>query len=138
MTVSARYIPRKSKADYAQALVFVEQVFDAGLADRTLGGLLSVLADRIREYKARNYPWPGTATAADVLTLLMHEYGLRQGDLPEVGSQGVVSEVLAGERAPKLRQVQALAHRSACRWRCSPTGETIAVVVVTVSCAYRP
>jgi HTH-type transcriptional regulator / antitoxin HigA len=37
--------------------------------------------------------------------------GLRQGDLPEVGSQGVVSEVLAGKRALNLRQVQALAHR---------------------------
>jgi HTH-type transcriptional regulator / antitoxin HigA len=123
MTVSARCIQRSSKAKYAQALLFVEQAFDAGLPDRTLGGRLSVLADRIREYEARNYPWPDTATAADVLTAPMHEYGLRQGDLPEVGSQGVVSEVLAGKRAPKLRQVQALAHRSACRWRCPPTDE---------------
>jgi antitoxin component HigA of HigAB toxin-antitoxin module len=62
--VSAKYIPRKSKADYAQALVFVEQVFDAGLADRTLGGLLSVLANRIREYEARKYPSPDTAASA--------------------------------------------------------------------------
>jgi HTH-type transcriptional regulator/antitoxin HigA len=31
--------------------------------------------------------------------------------LPEVGSQGVVSEVLAGKRALNLRQVQALAQR---------------------------
>jgi HTH-type transcriptional regulator / antitoxin HigA len=110
MTVSAKYIPRKSKADYAQGLDFVEQVFDAGLPDRTLGGPLSALADRIREYEARKYPSPDSATPADVLTALMHEYGLRQGDLPEVGSQGVVSEVLAGKRARKLRQVQALAH----------------------------
>jgi HTH-type transcriptional regulator / antitoxin HigA len=103
--------PIKSRCEYAQALAFVGQVFDAGLADGPLGGLLSVLADRIREYDARKHPWPDTATPADVLTALMHEHGLRQGDLPEVGSQGVVSEVLAGKRALNLRQVQALAHR---------------------------
>jgi HTH-type transcriptional regulator / antitoxin HigA len=111
MTVSARCIQRSSKADCAQALVVVEQVFDTGLADRTLGGPLSVLADRIHECETRKYPWPDTATAADVLTALMHEHGLRQSDVPEVGSQGVVSEVLACKLAPKLRQVQALAHR---------------------------
>jgi HTH-type transcriptional regulator / antitoxin HigA len=103
--------PIKSKAEHAQALAFVEQVFDAGLADGPLGGLLSVLADRIREYEARKHPWPDTATPADVLAALMHEHGLRQGDLPEVGSQGVVSEVLAGKRVLNLRQVQALANR---------------------------
>jgi hypothetical protein len=64
MTVSARCIQRSSKAKYAQALVFVEQVFDAGLPDRTLGGPLSVLANRIREYEARKYPSPDTAASA--------------------------------------------------------------------------
>jgi HTH-type transcriptional regulator / antitoxin HigA len=103
--------PIKSEVEYAQALSFVEQVFDAGLADGPLGGLLSVLADRIREYEARKHPWPDTATPADVLIALMHEHSLRQADLPEVGSQGVVSEVLAGKRALNLRQVQALARR---------------------------
>jgi hypothetical protein len=39
-------------------------VFDTGLADRTLGGPLSVLADRIRECEARKYPWPDSAASA--------------------------------------------------------------------------
>ncbi len=42
---------------------------------------------------------------------LMEEHGLRQSDLPEIVSQGVVSEVLAGKRRLNLRQVQALAAR---------------------------
>ncbi len=29
---------------------------------------------------------------------LMEEHGLRQSDLPEIGSQGVVSEILNGKR----------------------------------------
>jgi HTH-type transcriptional regulator/antitoxin HigA len=41
----------------------------------------------------------------------MREHGLKQTDLPEVGSQGVVSEVLAGRRALNLRQVKALSAR---------------------------
>jgi HTH-type transcriptional regulator/antitoxin HigA len=46
-----------------------------------------------------------------VLAFLMQSHGLRQSDLPEVGSQGVVSEVLAGKRELNLRQVTALAKR---------------------------
>lgn len=33
------------------------------------------------------------------------------GDLPEIGSQGVVSEVLAGKRELNIRQVRALSVR---------------------------
>jgi HTH-type transcriptional regulator/antitoxin HigA len=39
----------------------------------------------------------------------MQEHGLRQGDLPEVGSQGGVSEVLPGERQLNARQISGLA-----------------------------
>jgi HTH-type transcriptional regulator/antitoxin HigA len=45
------------------------------------------------------------------LHYLMAEHGLAQSDLPEVGSQGVVSEILRGKRKLNLRQVQALAAR---------------------------
>ena len=51
------------------------------------------------------------STPASVLASLMDEHGLRQSDLPEIGSQGVVSEVLAGKRQLNLRQVRALAAR---------------------------
>jgi HTH-type transcriptional regulator/antitoxin HigA len=41
----------------------------------------------------------------------MDEHGLTQSDLPEVGSQGVVSEVLSGKRDLNVRQIRALAKR---------------------------
>ena len=41
----------------------------------------------------------------------MDEHGLSQADLPEVGSQGVVSEVLRGRRQINVRQVRALSER---------------------------
>jgi HTH-type transcriptional regulator / antitoxin HigA len=36
---------------------------------------------------------------------------LTQVDLPEIGSQGMVSEVLGGKRELNVRQVRALAQR---------------------------
>nr|WP_244960357.1 helix-turn-helix domain-containing protein [Eoetvoesiella caeni] len=41
----------------------------------------------------------------------MQQHGLKQTDLPEIGSQGVVSEVLSGKRDPNIRQVRALSKR---------------------------
>ena len=41
----------------------------------------------------------------------MEDHGLRQSDLPEIGSQSVVSEVLAGKRKLNARQVKALSRR---------------------------
>jgi HTH-type transcriptional regulator/antitoxin HigA len=41
----------------------------------------------------------------------MEEHGLKQVDLPEIGSQGVVSEILNGKRKLNVRQIEALAQR---------------------------
>lgn len=41
----------------------------------------------------------------------MQEHSLRQCDLPEVGSQGLVSEVLSGKRQLHERQISRLAKR---------------------------
>jgi HTH-type transcriptional regulator/antitoxin HigA len=41
----------------------------------------------------------------------MEEHDLRQSDLPEIGSQGVVSEILSGKRELNVRQIKELAQR---------------------------
>ena len=48
---------------------------------------------------------------ADVLRFFMEEHNLSQSDLPEVGSQGVVSEILSGKRDLNVRQIRALSKR---------------------------
>ena len=102
-----------SEAEYLRVLAGVDELVDAtaGVDDHPLWGLISLAGDRIREYEGRVHPWPDTSTPATVLAGLMLQYGLRQSDLPEVGSQGVVSEVLAGKRALNSRQIKALAQR---------------------------
>ena len=47
---------------------------------------------------------------ADLLRFFMEEHNLSQSDLPEVGSQGVVSEILGG-RELNVRQIRALSKR---------------------------
>jgi HTH-type transcriptional regulator/antitoxin HigA len=46
-----------------------------------------------------------------VLQFLMEEHGLTQSDLPEVGSQGVISDILRGKHELNVRQIRALAKR---------------------------
>jgi HTH-type transcriptional regulator/antitoxin HigA len=41
----------------------------------------------------------------------MEQHGLKQSDLAEIGSQGVVSEILAGKRELNVGQVRALGER---------------------------
>jgi HTH-type transcriptional regulator/antitoxin HigA len=68
---------------------------------------LSVL---IEAYDEEHHKLPD-ASAVEMLRFLMQQHGLSQGDLPEVGSQGVVSEILRGKRELNVRQIQALAER---------------------------
>lgn len=75
-----------------------------------LYGLMDTLGSLIALYEEEHYPIP-EATGADVLRFLMDEHGLAQSDLPEIGSQGVVSEILNGKRELNVRQIRGLAKR---------------------------
>lgn len=72
--------------------------------------LIETLSVLIEAYDREHHGLP-EASGVDVLRYLMEEHGLTQKDLPEIGSQGVVSEVLAGHRSLNVRQIQALAAR---------------------------
>ena len=75
-----------------------------------LYGLLDTLGTLVHAYEEEHHPIP-ECSGADMLRFLMEEHGLTQSDLPEVGSQGVVSEILNGKRELNMRQMRALAKR---------------------------
>ena len=54
---------------------------------------------------------PPAATGAEVLRYLMQRDDLRRIDLPELGSQDIVSELLSERRDFNARQAKALAAR---------------------------
>jgi HTH-type transcriptional regulator/antitoxin HigA len=78
--------------------------------DHPLYELLDTLGTVIHAYEEQHITLE-ESSAADVLRFLMEEHDLRQSDLPEVGSQGVVSEILVGKRELNTRQIRALAER---------------------------
>jgi HTH-type transcriptional regulator / antitoxin HigA len=72
--------------------------------------LLDTLGTLIHAYEEDHHPIP-ECSGADVLRFLIEEHGLSQSDLPEIGSQGVISEILRGKRELNVRQIRALATR---------------------------
>ena len=75
-----------------------------------LYSLLDTLGTLAHAYEAEHYPIPDS-TGAEILRFLMDEHGLTQSDPPEIGSQGVVSEILSGKRELNVRQIRSLAQR---------------------------
>jgi HTH-type transcriptional regulator/antitoxin HigA len=69
-----------------------------------------VAVERLNKHEEEHHPIP-ECSGADVFRFLMEEHGLTQSDLPEIGSQGVVSEILNGKRELNVRQIRALAAR---------------------------
>jgi len=72
--------------------------------------LLDTLGTLLHAYEEQHHPMP-ECSGVDVLRFLMDEHDLSQSDLPEVGSQGVVSDILRGKRELNVRQIRALAKR---------------------------
>ena len=72
--------------------------------------LIETLSVLIEAYDREHHSLP-EASSIEVIRFLMEEHGLTQKDLPEIGSQGVVSEILARRRTLNVRQIQGLAAR---------------------------
>lgn len=102
----------RNAKEYAALVEALDAALDAGGADEThpLARLAEYLGELIAEYEAKD-KMPPAATGAEVLRYLMQRDDLRQIDLPELGSQGVVSELLSGGRDFNARQAKALAAR---------------------------
>jgi HTH-type transcriptional regulator/antitoxin HigA len=104
--------PARNAKEYAALVEALDAALDAGGADEKhpLARLAEYLGELIAEYEAKD-KMPPAATGAEVLRYLMQRDELRQIDLPELGSQGVVSELLSGRRHFNARQAKALAAR---------------------------
>lgn len=102
----------RSEADYDRAVAALNELLDEVGDDERhpLYDLLDKLGTLIGAYEAEHLELPAVQ-GREILAYLMEEHGLRQSDLPEVGSQGVVSEVLNGKRELNIRQIRALAAR---------------------------
>ncbi len=111
-TVIRPYLSIHDEEDYDRAIEQLNELIDTVGTDEDhpMYEFLDTLGTLIHAYEEKNYPMP-SVSGSEVLRYLMEEHGLRQADLPEVGSQGVVSEILNGKRELNVRQIRELAKR---------------------------
>ncbi|MGN7741131.1 helix-turn-helix domain-containing protein [Pseudomonas sp. 22526] len=102
----------KTEADYDRLVQALDELLDLTGEDEThpLNSLVDIIGDWIEAYDLEHRPMP-VASGVDVLRYMMREHGLTQSDLPGVGAQSVVSEILSGKRQLNLRQIRWLAAR---------------------------
>jgi len=101
-----------SETDYKKLASLLDNVIDEVGNDEShpLASFMETLGSLIEMYETQNIP-EIEGDPIDSLKALMKEHGINQADLPEIGSQGVVSEVLSGKRQLNLRQIKALSER---------------------------
>jgi len=111
-TVSKVVSTIHTERQYKRAVKMLDQLIDEvnENSDPVKESLIDTLGTLIRDYEDRNVEEP-SGDPIGVLKYLLEEHGLTQTDLRELGSQGVVSEILNGKRQLNLRQVIALSKR---------------------------
>ncbi len=102
----------RNEREYDAAIKRINSLLDeiGDNEQHPLYGLLDTLGTLAQAYEEQQPPLP-TCNGAEMLRFFMEEHGLLQSDLPEVGSQGVVSEILNGKREFNVRQIRSLARR---------------------------
>ncbi|GAB4532081.1 MAG: type II toxin-antitoxin system antitoxin HigA [Pleurocapsa sp.] len=108
----APYLTIRNEEEYNAAVERLNTLLDEVGDDEShpLYSLLDTLGIIIEAYDNENYPLLN-CSGVDALIYLMEEHSLSQSDIPEIGSQGVVSEILSGKRKLNVRQIEALAKR---------------------------
>lgn len=101
-----------SEADYDALVAALDELLTivGDDEDHPLASLAGAMGDLLEAYDERQRPMP-QASGAEVLRYLMQEHRLSQADLPEVGAQSVISEILGGKRQLNVRQIRALSER---------------------------
>ena len=100
--------------DYAKLSQLLDTLLDMVGEDESheLIGLVDVISHMVAIYDEEHYEPLEKATGVDALKFLMEQHNLKQTDLKnEIGSQGVVSEILNGKRQLNVTQIKKLSER---------------------------
>ncbi len=102
----------RTETDYNKAVEMLDKLLDevGDNESHPLYNFLEVLGTLIESYEEDRVKIPDVP-GREVFKFLMEEHNLTQHDLPEIGSQGVISEILCGKRELNTRQIKALSKR---------------------------
>jgi HTH-type transcriptional regulator/antitoxin HigA len=104
-------VPHNHK-DYDKLVKLMNNLIDSigNNEHHPLASLMETVGILIEKYEEDHHPMP-KASGVEALKYLMEEQGLKQADLSDIGSQGVVSEILNGKRELNVRQIKLLAQK---------------------------
>ena len=102
----------ESEEQYLRAVKQLDELIDlvSKKPDPIKESLIDTMGTLIKDYEDRHIPEP-EGDPIDCLKYLMEEHNIKQTDLKELGSQGVVSEILNRKRRLNIRQIKALSLR---------------------------
>lgn len=102
----------RTQKDYHRAISVLNFLLDEiGQNEKhPLSSLIDTIGVLIEDYETKNIEIKNS-TPIEIIKFLMEEHSLTQSELPEIGTQGVVSEVLGGKRELNIRQISLLAKR---------------------------
>lgn len=106
-------VPRSS-TEYERLVRTFDELLDqvGNNENHPLARLADTLATLIEAYENDHVALP-ESDSISALKYLMSEHGLKQKDMKEIGSQGIVSEVLNGKRTLNTTQIKKLSKRFA-------------------------
>ena len=101
-----------NEAEYRHLVDMLDGLIDEVGEDEShpLASLMETIGTLTKTYEDQNIP-EVQGNPIETLKVLMAEHGLKQTDLPGIGSQGVVSEILSGKRQLNMRQIKYLTNR---------------------------
>ena len=104
-------VPHNEK-DYNKLVNLLDSLIDevGNNENHPLTSLMETIGTLIETYESQ-YINEIEGNSIDALNALIEEHGLKQLDLSEIGSQGVVSEILSGKRQLNVRQIKILSNR---------------------------
>jgi len=104
-------VPHNEK-DYNRLVNLLDTLIDevGNNENHPLASLMETIGSLIETYESQ-YINEIEGNPIDVLNVLLSEHGLKQSDLSEIGTQGVVSEILSGKRQLNVRQIKMLSKR---------------------------
>lgn len=105
------HVPQNDE-EYERLSRFVDELmrYSRHTKDERVLSLLKFVAKNLELYEGIQYP-SAKLSPIGMLEFLMEEHKLSQGDLPEIGSQSLVSKILSGERQLTVEHVKNLSRR---------------------------
>ena len=101
-----------NKKDYNRLVNLLDRLVDevGNNESHSLASLMETIGSLVEIYESQ-YINEMAGNPIGTLKTLMEEHGMKQSDLHEIGSQGVISEILSGKRQLNIRQIKILSKR---------------------------